>query len=76
MSEAQVRADLHRSDAEEAANDEKEILSGDEDMEDGFQLDEMDDSDHGHSHTTEARAPKKMTQAAFIISGLQIEEAQ
>lgn len=80
MSEAQVRADLHRLDDEETANDEKEISCGDGEGDD-FHFDEVDD-EHQHQHQHEdsqsrnRQAPKKMTQAAFIILGLQIEEAQ
>lgn len=72
MSEVEVRADLHRCDAEEMANDDKEI-SGDDDGE--VQFDDMDDDDV-ETRTTGIRGAKKMTQAAFIISGLQLEETQ
>ena len=48
MSEAQVRADLHRLDDEETANDEKEISCGDGEGDD-FHFNEVDD-EHQHQH--------------------------
>lgn len=76
MSEVEVRADLHRCDAEEAANDDKEISGDVGDSDNEIQFDAMDVSDDQEARTTRNRGSKKMTQAAFIILGLQIEETQ
>lgn len=73
MSEAQVRADLHRVDAEEAAEDDREITCEDENDEDNMVR--LDDTSQG-ANAQGATVTKRLTQATFVITGLQIEEAQ
>ena len=73
MSEAQVRADLRRVDVEEAAKDDGEIAGDDE--EDDKDLVDLDDNAQGNG-AQRSQASRKLTLAAFVILGLQVEDTQ